>query len=116
MNQKESILVNIPVEKAARMKAVMKRERQTNKTAFIVNAIDMACEGQERIETAERLEKMINILAENARIDREESAKRHNEIMAWLDIMAQAILDGDQEDFKNFQIAVEQKKREKRGN
>jgi hypothetical protein len=115
MKEKESLLVHMPADAAKRMKEVMKRERLNNKTAFVVNAIEMACDERERIELGENLEKMVNVLAETARIDREESAKRHNEIMVWLDIMAQAILGGDKEDYKNFLEFVESEKRQRRG-
>lgn len=102
MTPKEILHVHIPMDKFKRMKKVMERERLSNKTAFVINAIELACEQQERVDHIDRLEKMVNILAENARIDREEEGKRHTEVMIWLDVMTQAILGGDKEDYADF--------------
>lgn len=115
MTPKDQFSLKMAPEKFARMKKVMERERLTNKTAFIINAIDAACDKQDHISDTARLEKLVNMLAESARIDREESEKRHNELMAWVDVLAQAVCGGDQKEYNSFIQSVETVKRKRRG-
>ena len=98
-----------------RMEKVMSRERLKNKTAFILNAIDAACEKQDKLSDTNRLEKLVNMLAESSKIDREEAERRHNELMAWVDVLAQAVCGGEEEEYQNFKASVETVKRKRRG-
>jgi hypothetical protein len=113
--KKQGILVYMPLDKLARMKKTMKKERITNQTAFIINAVDTVCSEQEKISAAEKVENSLSILVENARIDRENAAKRHTEVMAYLDTLADAVLGGDEDDKANFKAVVQTKIQQRRG-
>lgn len=112
---KHTIVLKIPLDRYNRMETVMKKERMSNKTAFILDAVDAACTEQEKIAETERIENALSILANNARIDREQAAKRHTELMVWLDTLADAVLSGDEDDIREFKSIVHQKLNQRRG-
>jgi CRISPR/Cas system-associated endonuclease Cas3-HD len=114
MTNKQAILVNVPIEKYQRMKKVMAKERQNNKTAFILNAIDAVCDGQERDTSTEKIEKALSILAENVRISEANARSRHIEVMAWIDTLAQVVCTDDGE-YEKFQIAVNHELQQRKG-
>lgn len=100
-----NVLVRLPEGLPERMKQVMKDNRLDNKTAFICKAIERLCEKEEEESLTVRLEKIVTVLAENARIDRELASKRHKEIVAYLDVLAQAVTyseEGGTEEYENF--------------
>ena len=105
-NERKKFLLNIPSDKLGRMKKAMKAERQTNTTAFILNAIESMCDGQERESNLAKLEKTLSILVENAAVDRERAARRHAETMIWLDALAQAVCTDDDE-YQDFRKEVQ---------
>lgn len=112
---KHTIVVKIPMDKYERMKGVMKKQRMNNKTAFIIDAVEAVCTEQEKASEADRIEKALSILAENARIDREQAAKRHMEMMVWIETLSEAVLGGEEDDIKNFKAIVSQKLNQRRG-
>jgi hypothetical protein len=111
---KKGILVNMPADKLERMQKTMKRQRISNQTAFIINAVEAVCAQQEQTSSTEKLEKALSILSENARIDREQAARRHMEMMAWIDTLAQVVCATDEE-YEKFQIAVNHEFNQRRG-
>lgn len=112
---KHTIVVKIPMDKYERMKGVMKKQRMSNKTAFIIDAVEAVCTEQEKISETDRTEKALSILAENARIDREQAAKRHTEMMVWIETLSEAVLGGEEEDIKDFKAVISQKLNQRRG-
>jgi hypothetical protein len=114
MTDKYQLPVRIPTPTHIRMKSIMKKNRMTNQNAFVVQAIEAICDDEESASLTNRLEKMVNILAENARIDREQSAKRHIELMAWLDALAQAVTE-DNTQYQEFLKVVEEEKLARKG-
>ena len=106
------VLVRLPDGLPERMKAVMKENRLDNKTAFICEAIERFCAKEEEETITVRLEKIVTILAENAKTDRELAAKRHKEIVAYLDVLAQAVTyseESGEEEYQNFIETVRRK-------
>lgn len=112
---KHTIVLKIPMEKYQRMKGVMNKQKMTNKTAFIIDAVEAVCTEQEKVSETDRIEKALSILAENARIDREKATKRHMEMMVWIETLSEAVLGGEDEDIKNFKSIVHQKLNQRRG-
>ena len=112
---KHTIVLKIPMEKYQRMKGVMNKQKMTNKTAFIIDAVEAVCSEQEKTSEVDRIEKALSILAENARIDREHATKRHMELMVWIETLSEAVLGGEEEDIKTFKSVISQKLNQRRG-
>ena len=112
---KHTIVLKVPMGKYERMKEVMKKQRMNNKTAFIIDAVEAVCTEQEKVSETDRIEKALSILAENARIDREQAAKRHMEMMVWIETLSEAVLGGDEDDIRGFKSVIQQKLNQRRG-
>lgn len=115
MTERHPILIKMPTEKFERMTRTMRKERISNKTAFILNAIDTVCSEQEKVTATENLEEALSIVVENARIDRENAAKRHTEVMIWLETLAEAVLGGEEENISKFKSVIKIKLQQRRG-
>jgi hypothetical protein len=113
--EKQSIHLKVPQPTFERMTKTMKRERLTNKTGFILNAIDAICEENGKETSTEKIEKAVAILAENVRISEENARVRHLEMMVWLDTLADAVLGGDKADIANFHSIVQRKIQQRKG-
>ena len=116
--EKHTIVLKIPIDKYQRMKGVMEKQRMSNKTAFIIDAVEAVCTGQETVAETDRIEKALSILAENARIDREKATKRHMEMMVWIETLSEAILGGEvyeDGEVERFKSIVHQKLNQRRG-
>lgn len=108
---KAHINLIIDEELSERMKKVMKRERITNKTAFISEAIRAFLDGKDEREALNDLHQIVAASIVKAEKEREEAAHRQTEMLAYLDVMAQDAC-GTEEKFNKFLSRVDRAKTE----
>lgn len=108
---KAHINLIIDGELSERMNKVMKRERITNKTAFISEAIRAFLDGKDENGAINDLHQMMAASIVKAEKEREVAAQQRAEILAYLDVMAQDSC-GTKEHFEKFLARVDVAKTE----